>query len=370
MEWEASAQEFLIEKGFSPEMGARPLKRAIEQYVIAPLAETIVERRFPEGDQFVFVRSDGRAIQAEFVDPGGDAPATAEALGDLPALPGMILAPGGTEAEAQALEGEYSGIAEAVASVEWDELKSSLAQEMSAPGFWSRADRHETLARLALMDRVQAALRTAEALRSRLARGTESSGRASRELVGRLALQLHLLRQGLRDVHGKSPVEVALQVEPALERGEREATRAWCQRVLDMYRGWARNRHMQLSELAAGAPGALPLLVISGFGAHRTLAPEAGLHVLEADEDRGRGRATARVRIVVAPLGDLPEARLRAALLEALQSSAPPHAVVRRYRFEPSPLVRSMNGAWRTGRLDAVLAGDFDLLSASLGEGD
>jgi hypothetical protein len=41
--------------------------------VIAPLAATIVEKRFPEGDQFVFVRSDGRAIQAEFVDPDSDA---------------------------------------------------------------------------------------------------------------------------------------------------------------------------------------------------------------------------------------------------------------------------------------------------------
>ena len=73
VEWEASAQEFLLEKGFSPEMGARPLKRAIDQYLIAPLAATIVEQRFPEGDQFVFVRSDGRAIQAEFVDPDSGA---------------------------------------------------------------------------------------------------------------------------------------------------------------------------------------------------------------------------------------------------------------------------------------------------------
>ena len=72
VEWEASALEFLLEKGFTPEMGARPLKRAIDQYVIAPLAATIVEKRFPEGDQFVFVRSDGRAIQAEFVDPDAE----------------------------------------------------------------------------------------------------------------------------------------------------------------------------------------------------------------------------------------------------------------------------------------------------------
>jgi ATP-dependent Clp protease ATP-binding subunit ClpC len=38
---------------------------------------------------------------------------------------------------------------------------------------------------------------------------------------------------------------------------------------------------------------------------------------------------------------------------------------VRRYRSEPSPLVRNMNGSWRTGKLDAVLRGDFDLIAAS-----
>jgi len=66
VEWESSALEFLLERGFSPEMGARPLKRAIDQYVVAPLAAMIVERRFPEGDQFLFVRSDGEGIQVEF----------------------------------------------------------------------------------------------------------------------------------------------------------------------------------------------------------------------------------------------------------------------------------------------------------------
>src|SRR4029079_14794450 len=99
VEWESTALEFLLEKGFSPAMGARPLKRAIEKYVIAPLAATIVERRFPEGDQFVFVRSDGRAIQAEFVDPDGEAPVDGAAAEQPRGLPGMILAPEGAAGE-------------------------------------------------------------------------------------------------------------------------------------------------------------------------------------------------------------------------------------------------------------------------------
>jgi len=35
--------------------------------------------------------------------------------------------------------------------------------------------------------------------------------------------------------------------------------------------------------------------------------------------------------------------------------------IVRRYRDKPSPLVRDTLAGWRTGRLDRVLAGDFDL---------
>src|SRR6202012_2981788 len=100
IEWESSALEFLLEKGFSPEMGARPLKRAIDQYVVAPLAAIIVEKRFPEGEQFLFVRSDGEDIQAEFVDPDADvaaadqSPAVAPAVS--PALAAIILTPEGT----------------------------------------------------------------------------------------------------------------------------------------------------------------------------------------------------------------------------------------------------------------------------------
>src|SRR5919197_1105622 len=78
VEWDESALEFLLARGFSPELGARPLQRAIERYVLSPLALTIVDRLTPEGDQFLFVRSDGNRIQVEFVDP--DAPETPDAV--------------------------------------------------------------------------------------------------------------------------------------------------------------------------------------------------------------------------------------------------------------------------------------------------
>ncbi len=133
-----------------------------------------------------------------------------------------------------------------------------------------------------------------------------------------------------------------------------------------MYRAWAGKRNMQLAEIAGERPGDPPLLLISGFGAHRCLAQEVGLHVLDLAEDDKRGsRATVRVCLTVAPLGDVPEHRLRGLLLQALQQQSRPQSIVRRYRGDPSPLVRNMNGSGRTGRLDAVLQGDFDLIASA-----
>lgn len=116
---------------------------------------------------------------------------------------------------------------------------------------------------------------------------------------------------------------------------------------------------MQVRDLATSASEP-PLLVVSGFGAHRVLASEVGLHVLEQRE--GGSRIAARVVALPTPAEDMPKGRLRAVLAGALSHAPRSSSVVRRYRTLPSPLVRNGDGSWRTGKLDAVLAGDFDLL--------
>mgnify|MGYP003495488364 CR=1 FL=1 len=54
---------------------------------------------------------------------------------------------------------------------------------------------------------------TADALRARLAKGAERSGRSSRELVARLALQLHLLKEGVRDDEPKQAQQDGQAIE-------------------------------------------------------------------------------------------------------------------------------------------------------------
>ena len=42
LELSERAKEFLIDKGYNPEFGARPLRRAIEHYIEDPLSESVL----------------------------------------------------------------------------------------------------------------------------------------------------------------------------------------------------------------------------------------------------------------------------------------------------------------------------------------
>lgn len=366
IEWEASALEFLLERGFSPEMGARPLKRAIDQYLIAPLAATIVEKRFPQGDQFVFVRSDGKSLQAEFIDPDEDKPVAAEAR---PATAGptdiaaLALTPASSAEAVATLDDALDGVHRRQHDSTWEQQNLDIASTMSAADFWTRPTRFESLAKMALMDRIKVATETADSLRGRLLKARERSGKPARELVGRLALQIYLIEHGLTDLASDAPIEVALLIEPALDHvTDRAASLQWCASLRDMYRSWADKRNMQISEIKPTG-SALPVLVVAGFGAARTLLVEAGLHLREeADDDGDLDRVAARVRVEVVPFG-MEEARMAkwAATTFARRPEAAAN-VIRRYRFGASPLVRDAAG-WRSGRLEVVLGGDFDLIA-------
>ena len=50
IEMDETAKEFLVEKGYDPQFGARPLRRAIQKYVEDPMAESILSDDLGEGD--------------------------------------------------------------------------------------------------------------------------------------------------------------------------------------------------------------------------------------------------------------------------------------------------------------------------------
>jgi len=72
-----TAKEFIADKGFDPQFGARPLKRAIQKYVEDPIAEEMLKGNFPDGSSITVKKkgdklsfSDTRKQRAHHVDSG------------------------------------------------------------------------------------------------------------------------------------------------------------------------------------------------------------------------------------------------------------------------------------------------------------
>lgn len=394
VEWDESAIEFLLRKGFTADLGARPLKRAVERYLLSPLAMTIVNHQFPEGDQFLFVRA-GRdeKIEVEFVDP--DAPEThaaaeasrlseersEEAKDETRELRlQMIVADArGVREEVRLLERSYEALRERVGSESWQERKTEALLQTSRPGFWDSPERFRELGLAEYMDRIETGLETAGSLLSRLAGDNSGARRADRkgfppDLVKRVAQQLYLVEAALRGLDAGQASDAFLLVESARDAEEGEGAE-FARRIASMYRGWAEKRRMRFQILeerdGKASDGYRMLAAVSGFAAYQILEPETGLHVLETPQDeKSFNRARARVRVAAQPeepAGRAPDALLKQAE-RALSSDGASGGgggglqIVRRYREEPSPLVRDSARGWRTGKLERVLEGDFDLI--------
>ncbi|MEZ4416109.1 MAG: AAA family ATPase [Gemmatimonadota bacterium] len=370
IEWDEAALEHLLDQGFSPTLGARPLKRAVERLFLAPLAEVIVEHRAPEGEQFLFVRlKDGR-LDVEFVDP--DAPAEASAFPPASAdasrphtLESVALDGEGRASELTFLAQRYGELVAHTTASGWAERKAARLAAMSESGFWERPDRFLTLGLAEYMDRAEAALRTAGSLLQRL-RHTSTAPRA---LVRRLGELLYLIREATEEIDSGALGEVFLQVRAAHDPQRTLECNQAARQLATMYRRWAEKRRMKVQVLAEGqdAGGRWEcLLGISGFGSQRILERETGQHVFE----RATGPESAmkiRAAVLVAPQPSGPaegareaERTARRLLEEAFREQ--PTTIVRRYRDAPDALVRDAGRGWRSGNLAAVLDGDFDLM--------
>ena len=373
VEWDDAVADFLLEKGITADLGARPLKRAIDRYVLTPLARTIVDHKFPEGDQFLFVTSTGSELQVRFVDP--DAPEPEEGAEEERAeredaelrLEAVVMSPHGGQEELVLLRGRHDAIAERVETEGLHRAKQQALEQTSQAGFWSSPERFTVLGRAEYLDRIEAGLASSRSLLERL-EGPAAHRRSHlpRDLVGRLAQQLWLLERACDDVTRDRPTEAWLLVDAGSGSGANAPRNAFAQQLGEMYRNWSRKRGMRLDELEETGRDGKPyrlLLGISGYAAWALLEPEDGLHVLErpAGKRVTTRRWAVRVRVLPQPVTavDDPLAWFRQEL--ARPEEKPPE-IIRRYREAPSPLVRDSRRGWRTGLLDRVLGGDFDLM--------
>ena len=363
VELDESAMEFLVDSGFSPELGARPLKRALDKHLLTKIARPIVEQAVPEGDQFLFVSAGAAGIEVNFVDPdaGEEAAKSERDVDKTPAaldLRALALHGQAEEKAAHYLLDELTRMRSAIEG-ELRDRKDAALEAMQEHGFWEDERRFAVLHEAEYLDRLEAAFATTSRLGERLARHADKSNGAG-DLTELVSLRLYVLQSAIEALADGDTADVFLRLRPARADDESKAAQ-WAADLAAMYEAWAKRRGMRLERLDAGEH----LYAISGLGAATILAPEAGLHLLELAEQSGNGERVERVHMQVelAPRPLLPrgDGRLAAEAQGALEQAPPPTAVVRRYRFEPAPLVRDAVRGYRTGRIDRVLAGDFDL---------
>ncbi len=62
LELDAKAKDFLVEKGYDPTYGARPMRRAVERYLEDPLAEELLKGTVREGDPVLVTAEEGKLV--------------------------------------------------------------------------------------------------------------------------------------------------------------------------------------------------------------------------------------------------------------------------------------------------------------------
>ena len=372
IELDEAASEFIIEQGFSPELGARPLKRAVERHLLAPLAEVIVEQTAPRGDLFLFVsRARDAGITVSFVNLESGDDSQLVNVEQLDAeMGGAAL-----DLRALALMGRADTPPGAVAARQaWRRSPRPSTARRSSDASRTRSEpwpgrdsgktsgRFATLARVEYIDRLQAATVTAQRLGARLAsRAGDDAATGAGNLVSTLASRLLVLEAALRGLERGAPQAVYLRVRPAADDAS-AAGEEWADQLAAMYESWATARGMSIVRV-----GDRRLYCVSGLGAGEILAPEGGLHVLELiSQSEHGGRLVERVSCIVEcaahdPQHTAEQADVAAVAAAAIRVAALVPTVVRRYRPAPTPLVRDVVRGYRTGRFDRVLAGDFDL---------
>jgi ATP-dependent Clp protease ATP-binding subunit ClpC len=366
VEWEDSAIEFLLTEGFTPDLGARPLRRAIERHLLAPLSITMVQNRVPEGEQFLFVRSNGEALQVEFIDPDADLDTEGERSGaegersSISDLPGLILSNGNAGNATEFLAAEMNAVAERVESDVWIETKADYLAELNQDGFWDREDRYDVLDRIELIDRLDSAASVLGSLSGRLQQNTNNT-----KLIKSIANRLFVLREGLKDLDLERPTQAYLGIRLVTADSGLDGADEFLQNLIDMYQNWARARGMRLGELDTKNSRYQALFAVSGFGSHGVLSLESGLHVFEVPKNKSRfNRIRARVQVAPVPAtAQEKQVNRGTKATSCLNEAALKVEIVRRYRQQPSPLVRDSIRGWRTGRLDRVFDGNFDVLT-------
>lgn len=366
-----SVVDLLLEKGFDPRYGARPLKREVERRVLLPLARAIVEMG-PRGEQSLLrliargdevqvdamraestpaVASVARAAAAAKAAHAAAAAASADASVEVSRAPRHERSVERMVAEAEALRQRVRELETLALDVGLAERKSRLVDASTRPTFWDDAGvARRTLAEIHWIERILGGIERVRKRSDDLVHFAGASGPRPDERLVRaqerhdeISADASLLGMALRCRSGELRQDAFVRVEriDRIERAERtertlqeRGSESMLERsapehfepdpvtaLMRMYVEWARRHRYQVDVVDEQqvAPGVLSAgtLLIEGLCPFGILRQETGVHRLvrweepSAHRDGHRlSKSTAFCRVQVLPVIDAAEPRI------------------------------------------------------------
>jgi ATP-dependent Clp protease ATP-binding subunit ClpC len=373
--------DLLLDRGFDPKYGARPLKRAMEELLVLPLARAVLgapAQRY----QLLRVGRKGDGVALSFEETE-----TSRALQNLERRTR------GTDGEGRDVRMSLSEVKKSIGKI-YDRITKlegtadvttmkkeleALEEKTKSPAFWDEAfgKSGEVFKR----HRLSVEIKRLEDLRERTNHLHESveqaflDPRKSREgadlseLVGRYArLERALSRAEREIVHfddsDRGDAHVAVRAV-----GGKEGASAWAKELLQMYASWAEERKYEIeqngTDLVVKGPYAFGYLK-GEHGGHRLIAAPKG-------KEKGRGD-TWLARVEVRPAGAPQSIRDGRSPSSKSSGAEPPikkprddEPPIRTYDQLHSRGVRDRRTGWSDGDVKRVLSGKIDaFLEASL----
>jgi ATP-dependent Clp protease ATP-binding subunit ClpC len=321
--------DVLLQEGFSPTFGARPLQRAIRDLVILPLARTIAEQ--PSlGEQLLELGvRDGKivaepismTVSAATVEPD-DAPR--EKLTITEGESGRTRTMDIRELQ-KLVEGLRTRVETHIASERYEALRETaqaLLEEMARPSFWDDTERSRRVMSEAhhvdrltkrftdLRERLDGMLEAARMIR----RNNDTSGLARlatsyEQVDGEVTLAEMELLAGASDASVAQDVFLCITPLPSPRGAKADERDDWPDQLRDMYVAWATRKGYDADAINDGGD---PVIALRGPSLARMLRGEEGVHKLQREETlaepkKGGRPGTrvylARVEILLAPEG-------------------------------------------------------------------
>jgi len=368
LDFDDSAIEFLLDQGFSSTLGARPLRRAIEKYLLAPLAITIVNHNFPKGNQFLLVSTGKRKLKVEFIDP--DEPeysweqkktilkSQTEKSKQL-SISTLVMDANGLLSEFQVIEQEIKRISDYLEDDGIVNNKADLLDQMNQQDFWNSPERYQVLAEIELLDSFSHAFDAIVNLFNRLNDPEKERISYDARLINILAKKLYHLDLAIDAYKNEMPQDALIQI--SYEDQDKE----YGDKVINMYEQWGKERNMRMKQVRKKESTEETIInyTVTGFGAYKILSEEIGYHIFEVKDAQSGKIVKHKVRVTVLPM-ELEDYRQKnKADVTVRFSSIKEHKNARRYRLQKSPFVRDLKRNKQTGKVERVLSGYFDVIA-------